>query len=265
MDFPELSRERHVLIFVARTHAIDARELARFAAALSEEEAARAEKFLFFPNKRDYVIAHSLLREILAHYAGVPASDVSFVRNRFGKPALARDARLQFNLSHCDGGVAIAVGFDMRIGVDIEDASIARARYADIAAQYFSDIEQAAIHAAADGFARFIETWTLKEAYLKAIGLGLAKPLADCRFVWRDDRIVRFRDVTQADAHAHAWAFGAFAVDARYRVAVAVDASGGACSIELVRAGATGGARPLQASVVCRSPDLRFAHDACCV
>jgi 4'-phosphopantetheinyl transferase len=85
---------------------------------------------------------------------------------------------LRFNLSHTAGLVACAVALDRDVGVDVEhlwpptfDIGLAR--------HHFAPAEVAGLEALPPEArrARFFALWTLKEAYIKARGLGLALPL----------------------------------------------------------------------------------------
>jgi len=155
-------------------------------ALLSEEERAKADRFMF-PHDRDcYVAAHALLRATLSDYFARPPQDWTFVTNAWGKPRVdANDGsgRLSFNLSHTRGWVAVAVALDREVGVDVERIALARADE-EVARQLFApaefaDFQQEPEAGRADAF---FDYWTLKEAYIKAVGLGVALPLKDFAF-----------------------------------------------------------------------------------
>ena len=122
--------------------------------------------------------AHALVRQALSrHGAGQPGS-LRFRSGPQGRPEL-EDARtgLNFSLSHTRALTACAVTRHAELGVDLEQC---RERpYAELAAACLTD-EELAIwqslpeHERAD---RFVLIWTLKEAYVKALGLGLSMPV----------------------------------------------------------------------------------------
>ena len=155
-------------------------------ALLSPEERAKADRFMF-PHDRDcYVAAHALVRATLADFFNRAPQDWVFVTNAWGKPRInASDAsaRLCFNLSHTRGWVAVAVALDREVGVDVEGVAPDRADE-EVARQLFAPAEFAAFQEEPQGAraAVFFDFWTLKEAYIKAVGLGVALPLRDFAF-----------------------------------------------------------------------------------
>jgi 4'-phosphopantetheinyl transferase len=146
---------------------------------LDEEEQRRARRFRFQQDRLHFVIAHAALRDILARYLQRPAPGLRFEQNDFGKPALTdADDWLQFNLSHSGDWALIAVATGMPVGVDVERM---RADFGGeaIARRFFSPAEVTALmtlppEQRADAF--FL-CWTRKEAFIKAVGMGVSFPL----------------------------------------------------------------------------------------
>lgn len=121
----------------------------------------------------EWLAGRALLRQCLAHYTGVGALALVFDRMASGKPFLQdiQDAPA-FNLSHGPGWLACAVARAHSVGIDV-DSEARRNRTDDIAARYFHPLEQQAIAMAEDPASRrraFFLHWTLKEAYIKALG-----------------------------------------------------------------------------------------------
>lgn len=169
--------EVHVWLCAAETQ-VDADWLAAARGLLNAEEQARQDRFVFERNRRQFAVARVLVRQILASYSGIAAAELRFVANQYGRPALVQAAALEFNLSHTDGLAALAVTRTGEIGVDVEDAD-RRSRPEEVAEHFFAPTEVAALMALPEGErrARFFDLWTLKEAYIKARGMGLAIPL----------------------------------------------------------------------------------------
>src|SRR6266545_3824942 len=86
---------------------------------LSADERERAERFRFAVHQRRFTVAHGAVREILGEYVAVDPHDLRFETTGNGKPLLA-GATVTFNLSHSADLAVLAVGTDVRIGVDVE-------------------------------------------------------------------------------------------------------------------------------------------------
>lgn len=146
-------------------------------AILSPAEKAKAAQFRFPSHQTRYVVSHGLLRTMLAAYLATPPAEIVFEHNQWGKPRIA-GAQLCFNMSHSGERAAYAVARESQLGVDIE-----RIRPisdpAAIAARYFAESEAAQVLGAAPEarLQAFFNCWTRKEAYIKALGLGLSAPL----------------------------------------------------------------------------------------
>jgi 4'-phosphopantetheinyl transferase len=147
-------------------------------AVLSDDERVRLRRFRFERDRRTYLVAHALVRNTLSRYADVPPEAWQFRAGSHGRPEISAPAtQLRFSLSHTAGLAACAVILERDIGVDVENRS--RPAAAEVAERFFSERERRDLRRASidhrDG--KFLEYWTLKEAYVKARGLGLSLPL----------------------------------------------------------------------------------------
>lgn len=201
------------------THDFHDDRLHALARALSPDERARAERFVRHENRRDYIAAHALLRHALSRHDGTtPPEDWCFINGPGAKPELSKTHKsaLSFNLSHTSGFAVCAVGLNRHVGIDVE-----RVRELDdapaIARRYFAPREVAAFDALSetDRPERFIELWTLKEAYVKALGSGLTTPLDSFAFGFRD---IGLEFDTTVDAKR--WGFWLFEPARQARVAL---------------------------------------------
>jgi 4'-phosphopantetheinyl transferase len=174
-----------VTIFLARPDALSSRR--RYASALamlSPAERARIER-LRFPHLRTVALASRVLQRIaLSRCVDVAPDAWRFSeqgRPEITEPVLAPP--LGWNASNTNGLVACAVTSDRAIGIDVEH--LRPDPPYEIIEHHFTARERAHLCelSPADRARRFIELWTLKEAYVKARGLGLSIPLAgiDCR------------------------------------------------------------------------------------
>jgi len=149
--------------------------------ALSDQEQARAARFLSEPARRRYVASHLALRGILSAYLHTPPAAVPFTQLENRKPFLPNRAQVRavsFSLSRSEDLCLVAVASHTDIGVDIE--CVHKARFeAGMADQVFTPGERAALEALppAERLRAFLLGWTRKEAYAKCIGLGLSADL----------------------------------------------------------------------------------------
>ncbi|MFT4620522.1 MAG: 4'-phosphopantetheinyl transferase [Sulfitobacter sp.] len=153
-------------------------EVAAHQAWLTPDELARANRFLKPRDKARFVIGRGHLREILGGYVGCAPGALNFQTVAQKKPALADGPA--FNLSHSGGWVALAVTPDapqLHLGIDIEAH---RPIEHNLARRFFSAAEQTAIETLPpeDWQLGFFQTWTRKEAVIKATGDGLYADLA---------------------------------------------------------------------------------------
>lgn len=148
---------------------------------LSKAERDRAEKFQLPEHRRRYVECRTALRQILGGYLRQEAADVAIETVSGGKPRLAPRSNpldLRFNLSHSGSTAVLVVGVGVEVGVDIEAVRPIRA-FETMLARCLSPAERdAVLHQPSSLQAReFLRYWTHKEAYLKAVGAGIRRPL----------------------------------------------------------------------------------------
>ncbi len=148
---------------------------------LSEEEKARAARFHFDRDRSRFIVAHGTLRELLAYYLRISPPEVKFRYEQHGKPALDLESRtkvLNFNLSHSSDLALCGVGWNRKIGIDIEKVE-EHFGGEELARRYFSVSEAESLLSLPLKLqaASFFNCWTRKEAYVKARGDGLLLPL----------------------------------------------------------------------------------------
>lgn len=160
-------------------------DLAYFERALDDPERSRAAAFVREADRQAYVTAHGLLRLALSWaQPSVEPSAWRFRTTRYGKPELV-DSRfgIRFSLSHCSTYVAVALSGLDECGIDVE-CTERRGDLEVLAESTLSAREQARFRAAVEPQRRrlFFRCWTLKEAYAKAVGLGLRLPFDQLDF-----------------------------------------------------------------------------------
>jgi len=112
---------------------------------------------------------------------------------------------------------------DREVGVDVEDMT-RPGQTVEIANQFFSPTEVAALRALAGGAQRhrFFEYWTLKEAYIKARGIGVSLPLEWFSFHLEPGRPVRISFDPSLDDDPLSWQFAQFRLTPRHIGALAI-------------------------------------------
>lgn len=147
---------------------------------LSEEERARAARFVFERDRGRYVNARAAARQVLGACLGIAASAVRFTYGEHGKPALGSPGPpIRFNLSHSGDRAVVAVALGREVGVDLEGVRD-DLDHSGIARGYFTPRERAAIESRTgpERAVAFFRCWVAKESYLKARGDGLSASLS---------------------------------------------------------------------------------------
>lgn len=157
-------------------------EIRAYAASLSADEAERAARFRFDRDRNRYRVGRGILRVLLADILETAPESLRFAYSRYGKPELIppeNAPRLRFNLAHSEDCALFAFAWDRTLGVDIE-ALKSNTPCDELAQNYFSLAERATYFAlpAPERRRAFFRIWTRKEAYIKARGEGLSRPLA---------------------------------------------------------------------------------------
>lgn len=148
---------------------------------LSAEEKQRAACFLRQKDRQRYYFSHVMLRIVLAYYLSIDPQHIIFKYNSFGKPSLwqaVTEPEICFNMAHSKDMILVVVTCRAAVGVDVEFIRELQDAH-QIVTQNFSPEEQRyLIGSPEQEFKdRFFTCWTLKEAFVKAFGMGLSYPL----------------------------------------------------------------------------------------
>lgn len=144
-------------------------------ALLSDDELERASKFIHPADAERFILCRGFLRRILADCTNGEPSAIRFNRNEQGKPFL-EESHLEFNVSHSRDRLLIAVTSGRAVGVDIEFRREKVNRDA-IAERWFAPEEKAFFQGLENPAIGFFDIWAKKEAYVKALGIGIFKEL----------------------------------------------------------------------------------------
>lgn len=185
-------------------------------------EIERAERFRVDRGAERFIVGRGVLRRLLERYTGVPARELAFGLNEFGKPELP-GSEIMFNLSHSHGIALFAVTRGRAIGIDIErireEVTIDK-----IAERFFSPAEARALSAlpAHQQAEAFFNCWTRKEAWIKARGQGLSIALNSFEVSLAPAEPARLLATRPDPEEASRWSLAALDCEPGYAAALAI-------------------------------------------
>lgn len=189
---------------------------------LSFEEKSKADNFKFAKDRHNYLLRRIAIRKLSGSVLNIAPANIRFSKNPYGKPSIVPEqnsASVDFSISFTHGIIVIAFSNSGPIGIDVE--SINKPRNRSVARDFFAPKEVADLERIkeAEQMGRFYTYWTLKEAYIKAQGKGLAIDLSSFAFILEGDNI-DFIDYTQIE-RSQDWSFDYFNLTPNYLVAAA--------------------------------------------
>jgi len=223
-----MSNDVLVAVFNADDGGLDPNVWTQLKEWLQPEERVRADKYRDMEARAAFLIGRGMARAMLSEVTGVHPATWQFAEGAHGRPEVAApDTPYHFNLAHSHGAVACIVGRDREIGVDVEFLKRPAASH-DVAARVCAPDELEDVNAAEESERqeRFLVYWTLKEAYLKARGLGISLPLSDVAFTLVNGQPTFAPRGTLADVDTR-WAFRLAQPNNTHLIAVAVDTRNG--------------------------------------
>lgn len=211
--------------------------LAAYHTVMAKDEAQQQARYRFAAGRKEYLVTRALVRSVLSRYAPILPKDWQFIRNKHGRPEISGPfgaPRIRFNLSNTRGLIVCLVAKDRELGVDVEDIQRTGETVA-VADRFFSPFEAAEltrqpIYKQRD---RFFDYWTLKEAYIKARGMGLAIPLDHFSYHLEDPNAIRISFAPQLPDNPARWQFSLRTLGGRHRIATAIERRSGEAPIEI--------------------------------
>lgn len=146
---------------------------------ISKQEKTKYQQYKNTSAALNYLTARFTLRNLLSKYLNQKASEIKIELSEHGKPFLAAVNNFHFNISHSSN--LLLIGFaPQKVGVDLEQLN-RKIDFEAIIKRFFSTYEQQKWQTieACNKAASFCRAWTRKEAYLKALGIGLGE-IANC-------------------------------------------------------------------------------------
>ncbi|WP_156120384.1 4'-phosphopantetheinyl transferase family protein [Neosynechococcus sphagnicola] len=167
-------------------------ELQVLSSLLSMEENRRADRLRLELHRQRFIAARGYLRVILSRYLDLLPGQLIFTYGAHGKPILETTfsaGRLEFNLSHSHDLCTYAIALDMQVGIDLEYRRPIN-NVEQLAQRFFSpsEYEQLQSRTPEQRLDCFLQIWTLKEAYLKGTGWGLAG-LPEVQVAWAGEAV----------------------------------------------------------------------------
>lgn len=228
MTAPALNGAHHIWL-IDEADFQTPQQLDQFQRWMNAEEQARWQRYRFDKDKHQFLISRAMVRMILSAYAPqIAPSDWQFDKNQYGKPQISAKLQAQlpqpiyFNLSHCTGCIALLVSHSAHSGIDVE-RSEKQSRNLDELAQYCFHEQEISQYQALEQHQkaqRFYQIWTLKEAYIKALGTGLATEPNSFAFEMQANQVTEFRQT--ANDHFNHWQFEQRSLTAHIELAIAI-------------------------------------------
>lgn len=197
--------------------------LPAYDALLLDIERRRQQAYMFERNRLEYLVTRAVVRTTLSRYRPTLAAEWRFRANEYGRPEIDPPCGLHFNLSNHPTMVVCAVTESAEVGVDVEPVERGASIVA-IAGSVFAPRELAELRAL-EGVAqtdRAVTLWTLKEAYIKARGMGLSLPLDKFAFHFAEGSPPTITFAPPIDDDPRRWTFSTRDV-AGHRIALAVE------------------------------------------
>ena len=170
---------------------------------LNRHEKNQAKSFYFIQDRHRYIITRAVIRKLLEGYLrNIQSKNILFQQTEYGKPYLCHSinsSNIKFNLSHSKDCIVYAFAKDIDIGIDIEyvnkDLIID-----DIVEHCCSEQEQIELQKLLNDnkYAHFYKLWVIKEALVKAIGLGLSFDLSRIHINIANNKLITAINVTNS-------------------------------------------------------------------
>jgi 4'-phosphopantetheinyl transferase len=142
---------------------------------VSPEKQGRIKRYRLYRDAQNALLCDVLARSEICRITGIGNNQIEFSSSAYGKPFLAGNPRIHFNVSHSSRYIA-GVFDDHHVGIDIEAIKPVDLK---IAERFFSPDETSYILSSqtSQRTQRFFEIWTKKESRIKLEGAGLSMPL----------------------------------------------------------------------------------------
>ena len=139
---------------------------------------------VYFSTAINFPSSEAFFRKVLGNHLGLAADRLRICLSAHGKPFLEGHSGIHFNISHAADAIVCAVS-DRPVGIDMEKKRKVNLR---IINRFFAENERAFVLAGHnDQDERFTQIWTMKEAYVKYTGKGLAESFEEFDVLGMED------------------------------------------------------------------------------
>lgn len=192
---------------------------------LCKEKQEKLKRLKFFEDALRTLAGEIIIRNIVKRKYKINFEDIIFKKNINGKPYIDNIKGFHFNISHSGKWVVCAIS-DALIGIDIEKIKETNFK---VAKRFFSEEEYIDLSnkESVSKTEYFYDIWTLKEAYLKAIGTGLTVPLRSFTLKKENkDICIKTKDKD------YNWNFNQYEIDKDYKLSLCAENEGFPCEIK---------------------------------
>jgi 4'-phosphopantetheinyl transferase len=231
----DISENEVHLWYVLDEEVTDPQLLSQYEDILTEQECVQQKRFHFSRHRHQFLLTRTLVRTVLSQYeTNIAPKNWIFTKNAFGKPFVSSEisrSPLQFNLSHSDKMVIMAVTLNRSIGIDVEYLK-RKGKTIEIADNFFSPIEvkQLLSVPVQQRNERFFDFWTLKEAYIKACGMGMSIPLNEFSYSLDQQGKISIEFSSKIDDHPALWNFWQLKLTNIHKISMALKSKNPDCS-----------------------------------
>lgn len=190
---------------------------------LSKDEKLKIEQFKFKKDKITSALARGALRLLLSKYLNCPIDTIIFKYGEYGKPELAGNKTVKFNISHAGEIIVIALTENNDLGIDVEQIKY-NFNVLDVVNSYFSktEIEYLNKLPKATQTEAFFRGWTRKEAFIKAKAKGLSFPLDTFCVSIDSDKKAELLETLWDMEEKKLWQIIPFETEPNYKAALAI-------------------------------------------
>lgn len=174
-------------------------------------------------DKQVRIASRAWLKKLLASYLDITPDSIHITYGLNGKPMLKDNPDIQFSVCHTDNVFALAFVRNSQVGIDLENLN-RPVNTTVLSELLFSERERDVFQHTDERFhpEQLINSWTRKEAFTKALGLGLSFPLQQLEVSFRPHEPAEVLATRWAEQEKADWYLKSFDIHHTYRGAVAV-------------------------------------------